>query len=159
VVSINTNFDIKAESINVSEFIDQAIDILSLQIKSKHAKIVKNVPQDMRISFNAAYMDSVLLNFFTNALRYSHPERSPIIELIGYKEHERWVLEVKDNGIGIDLERHGDKIFGLYKTFTERKDARGVGLFITKNQINAMGGMVKIASEPEVGTTFKVTFK
>jgi len=159
VVSINTNFDIKAESINVSEFIDQAIDILSLQIKSKHAKIVKNVPQDMRISFNAAYMDSVLLNFLTNALRYSHPERSPIIELIGFKEHERWVLEVKDNGIGIDLERHGDKIFGLYKTFTERKDARGVGLFITKNQINAMGGMVKIASEPEVGTTFKVTFK
>lgn len=159
VVSINTNLDIKAESISVSKFIEQALDVLSIQIKSKNARITNEVPADMQISFNSAYMESVLLNFLTNALRYSHPERTPVISLLGYEEDSSWVLEVKDNGIGIDLDKYGDKVFGLYKTFSDRKDARGVGLFITKNQINAMGGMVKVESEPGVGTTFKVTFK
>jgi len=159
VVSINTNLDIKAESVNVSEFVDQALDVLNLQIKSKRAKIINKVPDEMQVSFNIAYMDSILLNFITNALRYSHPERDPVIELIGYKKDELWNLEIKDNGIGIDLDKHGDKVFGLYKTFSERNDARGVGLFITKNQINAMGGIVEVKSEPNVGTIFKVTFK
>jgi len=159
VVSINTNLDIKAESVNVSEFVDQALDVLNLQIKSKRAKIINKVPDEMQVSFNIAYMDSILLNFITNALRYSHPERDPVIELIGYKKDELWNLEIKDNGIGIDLDKHGDKVFGLYKTFSERNDARGVGLFITKNQINAMGGIVEVESKPNVGTIFKVTFK
>ncbi|MDR5589350.1 PAS domain S-box protein [Christiangramia sp. SM2212] len=159
VVSINTNMDIKAETVNVSEFIDQALDILSLQMHSKRARVINEVPEEMQVSFNSAYMESVLLNFLTNALRYSDPERSPIIELIGYKEGKNWVLVIKDNGIGIDLDKHGEKVFGLYKTFSDRKDSRGVGLFITKNQINAMGGTVKVESETGVGTSFKVTFK
>ncbi|WP_300435817.1 PAS domain S-box protein [Christiangramia sp.] len=159
VVSINTNIDIKTESLNVSNFLNQALEILSLQIKSSYAKIINEVPHEMEVLFNAAYLESVLLNFLTNALRYSDPVRSPVIKLSGYKEDGHWVLEVKDNGIGIDLDKHGSKIFGLYKTFSERKDSRGVGLFITKNQINAMGGTVKIESEPGIGTTFKVTFK
>jgi len=159
VVSINTNLDIKAEIINVAEFVDQALDVLSLQIKTKDAKIIKDLPVDMQVNFNAAYMESVLLNFLTNALRYSQPQRTPVIELRGYKKEDNWILEIRDNGIGIDLDKHGEKVFGLYKTFSERKDARGVGLFITKNQINAMGGTVKIESKPEVGTSFKVRFK
>lgn len=159
VVSINTNLDIKAESINVAEFVEQALDVLNLQIKSKDAKIIKELPEDMQINFNAAYMESVLLNFLTNALRYSHPQRTPVIEIRGYKEEANWILEIRDNGIGIDLDKHGEKVFGLYKTFSERKDSRGVGLFITKNQINAMGGTVKIESKPGVGTSFKVRFK
>ena len=113
----------------------------------------------MQVVFNASYMESILLNFLTNALRYSDPARKPVIDISGYKENGAWILEISDNGIGIDLDQYGDKVFGLYKTFTDRKDSRGVGLFITKNQINAMGGEVSVDSEPGVGTTFKVYFK
>ncbi len=159
VVSINTNMDIKAEMLNVSEYLDNTLEILGLQINSKNARVEKNVPRDMEVSFNPAYMESVLLNFLTNALRYSDPERRPEIKVKGYKDKANWILEIGDNGIGIDLEQHGDKVFGLYKTFSGRKDARGVGLFITKNQINAMGGRVDVESKPGKGTTFKITFK
>ncbi|MCM8568765.1 PAS domain S-box protein [Gramella jeungdoensis] len=159
VVSINTNLDISLEPISVSDYVDKTIELLGLQIKSKEAKVCKKVPAEMVVSFNSAYMESVLLNFLTNALRYSHPERQPYIKIRGYKEGFNWILEVEDNGIGIDLEKHGDKVFGLYKTFSGRQDARGVGLFITKNQVNAMGGSVEVTSEPDVGTTFKVVFK
>lgn len=159
VVSISTNMDIGVQNINVRNTLAKTLEILIPQINRKDARIRNNVPEAMQVSFNAAYMESVLLNFLTNALRYTDGSRTPEIVISGYQEDKRWVLEVQDNGIGIDLEAYGDKIFGLYKTFSSRKDGRGVGLFITKNQIEAMGGSVAVTSTPGVGTTFKVYFK
>jgi signal transduction histidine kinase len=66
---------------------------------------------------------------------------------------------IQDNGLGIDMKRHGNKIFGMYKTFHKNADARGIGLFITKNQIEAMGGRIEVESEEGKGTTFIVTLK
>jgi signal transduction histidine kinase len=61
--------------------------------------------------------------------------------------------------LGINLAKHGEKLFGMYKTFHGNKDARGVGLFITKNQIEAMGGTVEVSSEVNQGTTFHIRFR
>ena len=159
VVSIRTNLDLKVEPLKVSTFLDKTIDLLEVQIKNKDAVIVKDVPDEMIVDFNPAYLESVLLNFLSNALRYREPERSLEINVKGVKRSGVWVLLIKDNGIGIDMDRHGDKLFGLYKTFTTTPNSRGVGLFITKNQINAMGGEVAVESEVGVGTTFKIFFK
>jgi hypothetical protein len=68
------------------------------------------------------------------------------------------ILNVSDNGIGIDMKKNGDKLFGMYKTFNNNPDARGIGLFITKNQIDAMGGKVEVESELGKGTSFKIYF-
>ncbi|HCQ15055.1 MAG TPA: hypothetical protein DIU20_02265, partial [Cryomorphaceae bacterium] len=54
---------------------------------------------------------------------------------------------------------HGQKLFGMYRTFHDNKDARGIGLFITKNQLEAMGGMVKVSSTVGQGTTFSLSFR
>jgi signal transduction histidine kinase len=63
---------------------------------------------------------------------------------------------VQDNGVGLDLDKHGDRVFGLYKTFHGNADARGLGLFMTKNQVEAMGGKISIESEIFKGTTIKI---
>jgi chemotaxis protein histidine kinase CheA len=47
----------------------------------------------------------------------------------------------------------------MYKTFHEHKEARGIGLFITKNQIESMNGKIEVASEVGVGTTFTLYFE
>jgi sensor histidine kinase regulating citrate/malate metabolism len=60
--------------------------------------------------------------------------------------------------MGIDLKLHGDKVFGLYKTFHTNKEAHGVGLFLVKTQIESQGGNILIDSEPGKGTTFKIVF-
>lgn len=67
------------------------------------------------------------------------------------------MLDFNDNGLGINLERHGEKLFGMYKTFHEHEDAKGIGLFITKNQIEAMDGKIEVESAVDKGTTFRVT--
>lgn len=113
----------------------------------------------MKVDFNAAYLESVLLNLLTNALNYSHTGRLPLIEITGRREAQQWVLIVKDNGIGIDMDKNREKLFGLYKTFSSNKQARGVGLFITRNQVEAMGGSIEVESTPGEGSTFKVIFK
>ena len=65
---------------------------------------------------------------------------------------------MKDNGLGIDLKKHGDSVFGIYKTFHENNDSKGVGLYITKAQIVAMGGNIEVKSTPDTGTTFTINF-
>ena len=65
-------------------------------------------------------------------------------------------LQVIDNGLGIDMEQHGDEIFGMYKTFHRHKESKGIGLFITKNQVKSMGGRIYVDSQKGVGTTFTV---
>ncbi|RKS55103.1 hypothetical protein BC962_0059 [Gillisia mitskevichiae] len=159
VVSINTNLDLNIEPLQINAFIDKTIDLLQMQIIKKGAIIKRDIPDDMIVKFNAAYLESVFLNFLTNALRYREPVRKLEVSITGYKENGSWVLEIADNGIGIDLKRHRDKVFGLYKTFTQIPNSRGVGLFITRNQIEAMGGSVGVESEVGVGTVFKINFK
>ena len=159
VVSINTNLDLSIEDLQINTFLNKTIDLLQMQINKKAAIIIRNVPDEMTVKFNSAYLESVLLNFLTNALKYREPSRKLEILITGYKEKEVWILEIADNGVGIDLERHGNKMFGLYKTFTPLPNSRGVGLFITRNQIEAMGGKVTVESELGVGSIFKIYFK
>ena len=68
-------------------------------------------------------------------------------------------LSFEDNGLGIDLSRYKDKIFGMYKTFHYTENSRGLGLFITKNQMEAMGGWIEVESEVNIGSKFNLYFK
>lgn len=159
VVSIQTNVNINVEPMQVKKCLGYTLDLLDMEVRKKGAEINIDIPNEMKVTFNPAYMQSILLNFLSNALRYSHPDRKPQICVRGYFREGQWVLEVRDNGIGIDLKRHGKKLFGLYKTFAKRGDSRGVGLFITKNQVEAMGGRIEVDSEQGKGSSFRVYFK
>lgn len=159
VVNIQTNLNLVRKSLNLRENIAKIINILSEQVTLKKAEIQNNVDEGIFVTYNPAYLESVLLNFLSNALRYSHPERIPIIKIDCKAEIGKITLKICDNGMGIDLERDGSKLFGMYKTFHKNPDSKGIGLFISKNQIDAMGGSVTAESEPGVGTTFTITFK
>lgn len=159
VVSIQTNLDLTVDWLKVKDYLENTLGLLKVEIQKKNARIVNNVPGEMMVKFNAAYMESVLLNLLTNSLRYSSPNRVAEIYVTGSREGDRWMLEVRDNGIGIDLVRNRDKLFGLYKTFSNQPNSRGVGLFIIKNQIDAMNGRIEVESTPGEGSVFKVYFQ
>ena len=158
VVSIRNNINMVIEPLNLREYILQALGILSEQIIQKNVLILNEVPENTLVNYNPAYLESVVLNFISNAIKYSSPERQPRIELTVSYEGEDFIFKISDNGIGIDMKKNGDKLFGMYKTFNNNPDARGIGLFITKNQIDAMGGKVEVESEPGKGTSFKIYF-
>ncbi|WP_276381933.1 PAS domain-containing protein [Flavobacterium sp. H4147] len=159
IVKTQSNINIVVMPLKLSEYIEKTISTIKGYNKQKKVTIVNNVPEYVAINFNPAYLESVLLNFTTNAIKYGHPDRDPVIvfdfgiEPEGYKS-----LKITDNGLGIDLKVYGDLLFGMYKTFHKHDEARGIGLYITKNQIEAIKGTVSVESEVGVGTSFKIVF-
>ncbi|WP_339886865.1 PAS domain S-box protein [uncultured Flavobacterium sp.] len=156
VVNIQTNKSLTTEKLNLSNYIASTLTVLSGQIKSNNVTINNLVSDEIEVNYNSAYLESILYNIISNGIRYRDKERSSIITINFYEENNLKVIEIADNGIGIDLEKYKNKIFGMYKTFSNSKDSRGIGLFITKNQIEAMGGSITVESELNLGTTFKI---
>lgn len=159
IVNIQTAIDINVEPLNLYDYINKSLSTHNATILAKNAIITNKVDQALVVNYNRAYLDSILLNLISNALRYSSPNRQPKITLDCVKENNKWVLSIADNGIGIDLDKYHDKLFNIYQTFGGNADARGFGLFISKNQIEAMGGAITVESKLDVGTTFKIYFK
>jgi len=159
VVSIQTNKDIPSEQLNLSDYINKTKEILGEQIHSKKALVTNKVSKDVMVNYNAAYLESILLNFMSNSLKYASPSRRPKIVFSCKEEQGDLRLLICDNGIGIDLEKYGDSLFGMYKTFHGNKDARGIGLFISKNQVGSMGGSIEVESTPGKGSCFTIVFR
>lgn len=158
IVNIQANIDMVKEPLNLLEFVNSALQTQESQILNRNAEIKVSVPNDVFVYFNKAYLESVLLNLISNALRYSHALRQPVIEINCEPKGAGYIFSIKDNGVGIDLAKNGDRLFGLNQTFHGNKDARGFGLFITKNQIEAMGYSINVESELGEWTKFTIFF-
>jgi PAS domain S-box-containing protein len=159
VLQIQTNLNQQIKKINLHGEIEKVLLNIKGTIDETSAIIQIEIPQNLSISYSPEYIESVLLNLLTNAIKYRHPDRKPVIYIRIQKVEKYIILQVEDNGMGIDLNLHGQKLFGMYKTFHTNKDARGLGLFIIKNQIDAMGGKIEVESEVDKGSTFKVYIK
>jgi len=146
------------EKLNFMQIYTTVEKNLTADIKKTKAKLNFDFAEVPYINYPRSYLESIMQNLLSNALKYHHPDRTPQIAIKTYMLNERTYLEVKDNGLGIDLKRHGSNIFGIYKTFHQLKGSKGVGLYITKAQIIAMGGNIEVVSKPGTGTTFTVCF-
>ncbi|WP_129715276.1 PAS domain S-box protein [Pedobacter sp. SYP-B3415] len=137
---------------------DRVLDILSASIRQADAEVSVAIDPDLLISLNPAYLESILVNLISNSIRYRHTERRLLIGIKATLAGGKLTLNVSDNGSGIDLKLHGRKIFGMYKTFHGNDDARGMGLFLVKNQVEVMNGKIFVDSTPGQGSTFTVEF-
>lgn len=158
VVAISANTNLNKKPVCLNKAVGKVVQSLSAFLKTNNAKIINDISKDVQVNVIPAYLESILMNFITNGVKYKEPSRSPILKLSTKVEKGNIVLSISDNGLGIDLKKYGDKLFGMYKTFHHHKDARGIGLYITKNQIEAMNGKVTTQSVVGKGTTFKIYF-
>ena len=146
-------------NIRFEEALEVVLASISSLINRENAKIVAEFQELKEIRYIPEYLESILLNLITNAIRYKQPGRKPVIFIQTYTENDKDYLEVSDNGMGIDLDEYGEKMFGMYKSFhPNNPEAKGIGLFITKNQVEALGGTISVSSTLDIGTTFKIKF-
>lgn len=158
IISIQAHTSLPINGLNVFHEINRIIQSINVLITEADTSIVYLFDPSQVLNTNPAYFESIVLNLITNALKYKSPLRPLKIELDLYQEGNYKVLTFKDNGLGIDMEKYRDQLFGLYKTFHKNKDARGLGLYIIKTQIEAMNGKIEVESEVDTGTTFKIYF-
>lgn len=144
---------------NLKKRVKKSLQNIRATLSQINGEVITKVKKDLMVYGITSYVDSIILNILTNAIKYRSPHRLLKIHIRAQKIEGFTTLSISDNGLGIDLEKHGSKIFGMYKTFHDHKSARGIGLFISKNQIEAMDGTIKVESQPDVGSTFTIYFK
>jgi PAS domain S-box-containing protein len=105
-----------------------------------------------------SYLHSIFYNLISNSIKYKKTDEKPMIRISSAKDQEKLYLIFEDNGIGIDMQANKGLIFGLYKRFHNHVEGKGMGLFMTKTQVEALGGKISVLSEEGKGTIFKIEF-
>jgi len=154
LVSIHSKSGDDKKPVKMEGTLQSVVHSLNHMVLHTNAEIYSDFTEVPEIQYIPSYMESILLNLITNAIKYKHPDRNPVVDICTYTENGHSYLMIKDNGLGIDMEKHGSKLFHLYETFHNNTDAIGIGLFITKNQVEAMQGSIKVESTVNEGTKF-----
>jgi PAS domain S-box-containing protein len=154
----------KKEYAEQREFIDLN-DILS-QITSNLEEVIKKSKVVISIDFSQAprfntvrsALYTILSNLISNCIKFRDLSRDPIIKISSLKEGDFVVITISDNGQGIDLNKHGDQIFGLYKRFHLSTEGKGIGLYLVKSLIESLGGRINLLSKLNQGTEITLRF-
>ncbi len=157
-ISVRYDTEIISEEIHLEKVLKLIIKSFENQIKAYNASISIDFSNVTHIFYPRKYMESIFTNLLSNALKYKSPDRAPQIKISSQKRKGDIVLSVSDNGLGIDTELHKNNLFKIRKVFHEHPEARGFGLFMTKTQVEAMGGTIWVESKPDEGSTFYVSF-
>ena len=142
--------------INIQTEINTILETFKEQIDFEKIKIELSITKDLTVYTIPTYFESIISNLISNAIKYKSPKRKLILKITARKEKRKTLITVEDNGIGIDLIKNKDKIFGMYKTFHNNSDAIGLGLFMIKNKVNVLGGSIKVESKINSGSLFKL---
>lgn len=159
VIVIKDNPSIQKEDLSLKDVFENVFSQLDFLIGLHKPIIIINFDKVPILNTNKAYLESILLNLLTNAIKYKSEIKKSKITISASQVDDTVFLVFKDNGIGIDLARNKDKVFGLYQRFHDFPDSKGLGLYLVKSQVEAMGGSIGIESEVNKGTTFTLTFK
>lgn len=157
-LKVRQELDIKSDRIRFADCLARVMQDLSIEIHETGAEITGDFSRAPEVLFPRKYLNSILHNLISNAIKYRSPGKHPVIRLSSERVVDRVILTVCDNGLGIDLDKFGDKIFKIGKIFHEHPNAKGFGLFITKTQVEAMKGNIRVESVPGKGTCFYVEF-
>ncbi len=155
IVELRNNlFQIK-EKIEIKKEIDDIWLILDANIKQCNGILLPNIEAPLVYGVRS-YFHSIIYNLISNAIKYKHPNRDCLIRVTTKIKENKCVIVIQDNGIGIDLSKHSDNMFGMYKRFHDHLEGKGLGLFLAKQQVEAMKGTISVESELSVGSRFTI---
>jgi PAS domain S-box-containing protein len=157
-IQIRQDLEIKTEDVCLKECLRRTVTGLQTEISRLDARITTDFETASVINYAPQYLNSIFHNLVSNSLKYHHPDRKPEIHLRTTRENDKIILAIRDNGLGIDLVKHRNNFFKIGKVFHRHPNAKGFGLFMTKTQVEAMGGRIWVESTPQIGSTFYVEF-
>ena len=160
VLKVRDKNQIQIEELNLEESIKKALQLLKVGLNEADAEVELDFEELKIIESSKIYFESVAINFISNSIKYRDPKKYKLKIGIksGKNSYGEYYVSFTDNGLGIDLERFGNKMFKLHKTFHRHPDGRGLGLFMSKNQIEALGGDIRVESEEGKGSKFTIVF-
>jgi signal transduction histidine kinase len=146
-----------ADEVDLAPVVEAVRLDLAPLLEEAHAELLINLDDCATISFAPQHLRSLIYNLLSNALKYRHPDRPPLVQLRCHHRGTAAVLEVQDNGLGLTLDQQR-KLFAMFRRLHDHVAGSGVGLYMVKRMIENAGGTITVQSEPDVGSTFTVTF-
>jgi PAS domain S-box-containing protein len=153
------SLNIKVEKISLTESFNTVQRSLRSLITDTKTEIILDFTKADIIIFNKTYLDSIFLNLISNSIKYAKPNTYPKISLHSENVNGVVTLVIKDDGLGFDMEKVKDRIFGFKQTFHDNKDSKGIGLYLVYNHLTSLGGHIDIDSRINEGATFTIKFK
>jgi signal transduction histidine kinase len=134
------------------------------KLKKNFLNTINDIPHYIHADFGVEeiisykpYIESIFINLLSNAIKYRSLHKSLTIQVTTSLDAAgNYLLQFTDNGLGIDTERYHDRIFGLYQRFHESYEGKGLGLFMVKAQVTALGGTISLQSKVDEGSTFTI---
>jgi len=159
ILSIRKGINKSKEMIAFQEVFDWVTITLENEIALADVKIYHDFSRYPSVYSIKAYVQSIMYNLISNAIKYRRTNIESEIHVISYRNGDYVCLEVKDNGIGIDLQAIDPyKIFGLYQRMHTHVEGKGLGLYLVKTQVEALNGKIELESELMKGSKFTVYF-
>ncbi|MFC4872523.1 PAS domain S-box protein [Negadavirga shengliensis] len=150
---------VEVEELDMEVHFDKVLDSIKLLLVSSKAKVNRDFSELKRVKFNKSYLESIFLNLLTNSIKYAQPGCLPEITVSSRKLDGVEQLIFTDNGMGFDLEKVKDRIFGFQQKFHGHTDSKGIGLYLVYNHITSLGGQISIQSKVNEGSRFVISFK
>ena len=156
ILDIRKGANTSYEMVDILACIDKVKLMLGEELRATDAQLEIQNSGDAKMYSLGAYLESILYNLIGNAIKYRSPKRTPVVRVSLQMLDDRVKIRIQDNGLGIDIQRFGKKLFGLYQRFHLHLEGKGMGLHLVKLQTEAMGGRITVESEEGRGTTFEV---
>lgn len=153
---INNKKQAKLEVLDFKEMIEDTVSSLKYYLNADRINFSFDIVQTAKFMSDGFRVRSVVNNLISNAIKFQRPDNE--IREISIKakvDEASCNLEVKDNGIGIRKESV-EHIFEMFYRATATNSGSGIGLYVTKESIDKLGGKVEVTSEEDQGTTFNI---
>jgi PAS domain S-box-containing protein len=145
------------EAVDLAAVIQDVCLDLDPLIQSSGAQLQVDVEAASSVLFSEKNLRSVVFNMVSNAIKYRDPGRVPQVRLRSWPNDSGVVLEVEDNGLGLDAANE-HKLFGMFQRFHDHVEGSGIGLYMVKKMVENAGGRIAVRSKLGVGSTFLVYF-
>ena len=151
--------NVYTEELDLNDCFNTALRSLSSLIQNSKAKIQVDFSEFVKIKFNKAYLESIFLNLVTNSIKYTRPDCFPVLSIYSKIENGVKQLIFNDEGLGFDMDKVKDRIFGFNQRFHNHTDSKGIGLYLVHNHITSLGGRIAIESKLNEGARFIISFR
>jgi len=148
----------KLEHVFLSGTLNSVILSIKTLLHSSKATVSLDFSQVDHVEFNQSYLESIFLNLITNSIKYSKSGVNPEIHLYSQFRNGKVEVLVQDNGLGMDIEKVGERIFRMNQSFHGNPESKGIGLYLVYHHVTSLGGRIEVESQVKVGTLFKITF-
>lgn len=151
--------NIHTEELELEDCLHDVKKSLSTLILNSGTIITADFSEVRKINFNRTYLESIMLNLITNSIKYVKVGQAPFITIYSQQKNGINQLIFRDEGLGFDIDKVKDRIFGLNQKFHEHTDSKGIGLYLVHNHVTSLGGSITIESKINEGTKFVISFK